>query len=34
MNAGETIEPPTSTDTYDRIRVRSRNGTWNLDLDA
>jgi hypothetical protein len=34
MNAGETIEPPTSTDTYDRIRVRSWNGTWNLDLDA
>jgi hypothetical protein len=34
MNAGEAIEQPTSTITYDRIRVRSWNGTWNLDLDA
>ena len=34
MNAGEPVEPPTSTDTYDRIRVRSWRGTFNLDRDA
>ena len=34
MNAGETVEPPTRTDTYDRIRVRSWRGTFNLDRDA
>jgi hypothetical protein len=34
MNAGEPVEPPTSTDTDDRIRVRSWRGTFNLDRDA
>ena len=34
MNAGEPVEPPTSTDTYDRIRVRSWRGAFNLERDA
>ena len=34
MYAGEPVEPSTSTDTYDRIRVRSWRGTFNLDTDA
>jgi len=34
MNAGEPLEPPPMTATYDRIRVRSWTGTFNLDRDA